>query len=218
MEPETANSFLSNDILMTLLVCGAALLAVLVPFWRGMTIALQGLAATRKVSPAEIESSLRQPSFAGGPSITLQMLHVVRKALHESPREACPTDFVLDASRQYIGNNYDAHYARPISMCANILPPIGFIGTTGGLFVLFLSMQIASGSLELSALAMALTSSIFALVAFAILEALKFQLYRRMLERIDDAMSFHRHLSEKPMPDSPGAFSTGSPEPLLGRT
>ena len=91
------------------------------------------------------------------------------------------------------------------------------LGTTGGLFVLFLSMQIASGSLELSALAMALTSSIFALVAFAILEALKFQLYRRMLERIDDAMSFHRHLSENPMPNSPGTFSTGSPEPLLGR-
>ena len=69
---------------------------------------------------------------------------------------------------------------------------IGFIGTTGGLLVLFLSMRIASDSLEIGALAMALTSSIFALIGFAILEGVKIRLYGRMLGGLDDALSFYR--------------------------
>jgi hypothetical protein len=106
-------------------------------------------------------------------------------AAGESQREACPADFVVDASRQYVSHAYETQYAQPISMCANILPPIGFIGTTGGLFV---SMQIGSDSLELGALAAALTSRIFALLGFAILEGLKFRLYRRLLDRLSDAV------------------------------
>jgi hypothetical protein len=193
MEPESVNSLLSSDVIMTLLVSGASLLAVMVPFSRGLLIGLQGYAATAKLNAAEIANGLKTAgdhSSQSGSSIVVRMLHVLQKALLESEREACPTEFIVDASRQYVCNDYDARYARQISMCANILPPIGFIGTTGGLLVLFLSMQVDSGSLELAALATALTSSIFALVGFAILEALKFRLYRRMLDRVEDAVAF----------------------------
>jgi hypothetical protein len=185
-----------------------------VPFYRGLTIGLQALAATRRVESSEIERSLRQPSPEAGGSVTLQMLHVLKKSLQESQRELCPTEFVIDASRQYVNNDFDAHYQRPLSMTANILPPIGFIGTTGGLFVLFLSMRFASDSLELGALAMALTSSIFALVGFSILEALKFRLYRRMLACLDDALVFYRQASVPPgQAQSSGIFrSARAPE------
>lgn len=211
MEPETVHSFFSGEVILTLMVCGVSLLAVLVPFGRGLKIALQASAATRSVTSSEIEASLRSESMEGAPSITLQMLHVLQKALRESPREACPAEFVVDASRQFVGNEYDAHYARPVSMCANILPPIGFIGTTGGLFVLFLSMQLGNDSLELGALATALTSSIFALLGFSILEAMKFRLYRRMLDRLDDAISFYR-CAENPKKTQERPISMGSPE------
>ena len=81
-------------------------------------------------------------------------------------------------------------------MCANILPPIGFIGTTGGLMILFVSMRVASESLELGALAVALGSSIFALLGYTFLEGLRFRLYGRLLARLDDALEFQRKASQ----------------------
>jgi hypothetical protein len=108
-----------------------------------------------------------------------------------------PVDFLVDASRQYVANDYDAHFARPLSMCANILPPIGFIGTTGGLMILFVSMRVASESLELGALAVALGSNIFALLGYTFLEGLRFRLYGRLLARFDDALEFQRSASQR---------------------
>jgi biopolymer transport protein ExbB/TolQ len=215
MEPESVNSILSSDVTMTLLVSGASLLAVMVPFSRGLLIGLQGYAATAKLNAAEIAKGLEAADSGSqaGSSIVVRMLHVLQKALRESERETCPTEFIVDASRQYACNDYDARYARQISMCANILPPIGFIGTTGGLLVLFLSMQVGSGSLELAALATALTSSIFALVGFAILEALKFRLYRRMLDRVEDAVAFAQQGdATNSEPDMESTFFGGVPE------
>jgi hypothetical protein len=53
-------------------------------------------------------------------------------------------------------------------------------------------MRMANDSLELGALAMALSSSLFALVGFALLEGLKIKLYRRLLSGLDAAVRFHR--------------------------
>jgi hypothetical protein len=47
------------------------------------------------------------------------------------------------------------------------LPPIGFIGTTCGLAVQLLSMRISHDMLQTGALALALSSTIFALVGYA---------------------------------------------------
>ena len=95
---------------------------------------------------------------------------------------------MIDASRQYAVNEYDSHYAQRISMYSNILPPLGFIGTTSGLLILFFSMHAASASLELGALALALVSSILALMGFAVLEGLKIGLYGRLLSCLDHAL------------------------------
>jgi hypothetical protein len=80
-----------------------------------------------------------------------------------------------------------------ITMYASLLPPIGFIGTTGGMLILFLSMHLADDSLELGALAIALTSSVFALIAYAGLEGLKIRLYSRLLDSLRDVEAlFHK--------------------------
>ncbi len=93
--------------------------------------------------------------------------------------------FIRDASRQYVINEYEARYADPMAMYANILPPIGFVGTTIGLMVLFVSMHIANDSLHLSALALALSSSLFALIGYATLEGLRIHLYGRLQRCLD---------------------------------
>ena len=184
-----------EDLTLTFILTAVALLAVCVPLYRGLMIGLRALIVTRKVPPGEIEHRLRQGASRSA-AVTLQMLHVLRKAARDNKREH-PLDFLIDASRQCVSNDYDAYYARPLSMCANILPPIGFIGTTGGLMILFVSMRIASDSLELGALAMALGSSIFALLGYTFLESLRFRLYRRLLARLDDALEFQRNVVQQ---------------------
>lgn len=58
-------------------------------------------------------------------------------------------------------------------------------GTPIGLMLLFVSMHVANDSLHLSALALALSSSIFALVGDATLEGLRIHLYGRLPRRLD---------------------------------
>ena len=185
----------SEDLTLTFVLTAVSLLAVCFPLYRGLAIGLRAFLVTRRVPPAEIEQRLRQGSPRSA-AVTLQMLLVLRRAVRESERQH-PLDFLVDASRQYVANDYDAHFARPLSMCANILPPIGFIGTTGGLMILFLSMRLASESLELGALAVALGSSIFALLGYTFLEGLRFRLYGRLLARLDDALEFQRQASQR---------------------
>jgi hypothetical protein len=120
------------------------------------------------------------------------MLRVLKKSLLEGEREGQPSDFVFDATRQYVLNEYEHHYARLITMYASLLPPIGFIGTTGGMLILFLSMHLADDSLELGALAIALTSSVFALVAYAGLEAMKIRVYGRLLDSLRDVEALYQ--------------------------
>jgi hypothetical protein len=188
---------MESDLAVTVLVSVVSLLAVWVPFYRGLLLCGQALGATRRLDQGEISQRLEKRAAANGEPVALRMLRILRKSMRESSRDGNPTEFVVDASRQYVTSEYDASYARPISMYANILPPIGFIGTTGGLLVLFLSMRIASDSLEIGALALALTSSIFALMGFAILEGVKIRLYGRMLAGLDDALAFYRTASSR---------------------
>jgi hypothetical protein len=161
------------------------------PFSRGLRLCLQALAVTRAVEPDEIERRLERPVREPLESVTLQMLRVLRRALREAG-EGHPVEFLVDASRQYVVNEYDAHWGRPISMSANLLPPLGLIGTTAGLLALFLSKQVDSQSLELGALGLALIATIAALSGYAVLEAFKVRLYHRLLARLDDALAFYR--------------------------
>jgi hypothetical protein len=185
-------SSMLGDESMTVLVTGIALAAVLVPLIQGLRTVMSGWAATRQVSAEELRRGTADKSGAAEP-LAILMIRVLQKSLREGEREGQPSDFVFDASRQYILNEYDHHYSRLITMYASLLPPIGFIGTTGGMLILFLSMHLADDSLELGALAIALTSSVFALIAYAGLEGLKIRLYARLLDSLRDVEAlFHK--------------------------
>jgi hypothetical protein len=179
-----------GDEMMTVLVSGIALAAVLVPLVQGLRTVMGGWAATRQVSPDELRSGKVAQSGETEP-LSILMIRVLQKSLREGEREGQPSDFIFDATRQYILNEYDHHYSRLITMYASLLPPIGFIGTTGGMLILFLSMHLADDSLELGALAIALTSSVFALIAYAALEGLKIRLYARLLGSIRDVEALY---------------------------
>jgi hypothetical protein len=190
------NSLLPGDGVLTWLVTVFALAAVWLPFFRGLKLSLQAWSVTRSCSAAELRSGSAAQTRAVEP-IALLMMRVLRKALRENEGERHPTDFIYDATRQYVINEYDDHYTRLVSMYASLLPPIGFIGTTGGMLILFLSMHFANSSLELGALAIALTSSIFALMGYAVLEGLKIRLYGRLLLCLRDVHDLYREADDK---------------------
>ena len=154
-----------------------------VPFYKGIRICLRAWSATRRVDAGTLRRGGASDSRRTEP-LALLMMRILRKSLRDNPDN--PTDFVFDASRQYVMDEFEVNYTRLITMFGSLLPPIGFIGTTGGLLILFLSMQTSQSSLQLGALALALTSSIFALIGFAILEGLKIRLYGRLLVALRD--------------------------------
>lgn len=179
-----------GDETMTLLVTAIALGAVMVPLLQGLRVVMGGWSVTRRVSGEELRQGHTKRK-GGAEPLSLLMLRVLQKSLREGEREGQSSDFVFDASRQYVLNEYEHHYARLISMYASLLPPIGFIGTTGGMLILFISMHLADDSLELGALAIALTSSVFALIAYAGLEGLKIRLYARLLDSMRDVEALY---------------------------
>lgn len=185
---------ITSDLVLTCVMSAIALAAVWFPLYRGLRLCLEARAATRRLDGAELKRRLEQTQSAPGEPLAMLMVRTLVKSLRES--QGHPREFIVDATKQYVVNEYDAHYARRISMYANLLPPIGFIGTTTGLLILFIAMHIAEGSLELGALAIALTSSIFALIGFSTLEGLKIRLYGRLLECLDEVLDLQRRSEE----------------------
>ncbi len=172
--------------LMTLIAFGI----VSVPFYRGLRLCVRALYATRRVPRSQLQRAVASESGERGDSLSLLMVRVLTKSLRES--DESPSEFVLDATKQYVMNEYDVHYGRPISMYANLLPPLGLLGTSIGMLMLLFSMHYANETLELAALALTLTKTIFALISFAVLEAIKIHLHGRLLTCLDDAVSLHR--------------------------
>jgi biopolymer transport protein ExbB/TolQ len=172
--------------LMTLISFGI----VSVPFYRGMRLCVRAHAATRRIPRSQLQRAVTSENGERAEALSVLMVRVLSKSLRESDEN--PTEFVLDATKQYVMNEYDVHYSRPISMYANLLPPLGLLGTSIGMLMLLLSMHYANESLELAALALTLTKTIFALISFAVLESLKIHLHGRLLACLEDAISLHR--------------------------
>ena len=195
---ESVSSALPDLSVMVLLTL-VALAAVWVPFVRGMRLCFQAWKATERLSPAKLTQKSAGKRVEGEDEpISLLMMRVLRKSMRQNEMsDHYPSDFVFDAARQYVMHEYSSHYASLISLYASLLPPIGFVGTTGGMLILFLSMHLGDSALELGALAVALTSSVFALVAFSVLEGLKVRLYRRMLLCLSDVQGLFDQAEEK---------------------
>lgn len=177
---------ISVELAITAGISFVSLIAVIVPLYRGLRITVQARAATRLATAEELRLAVSTPPSDSEP-LGLMMVRVLGRAQAENP-DGHPAELLRDATRQYVFNEYDVQYAEPIAMYANILPPIGFIGTTVGMLVLFVSLHMSNVSLQLGALGVALTSTIFALIGLAILEHCKIGIYNRLLRCIDAAM------------------------------
>ena len=185
-------SLFTSEAGMTTVAGVVALCAVSVPMLRGLRLCLRTIAATRRVSPQELRRARAAPE-SGGEPLALLFVRVLRSTLREGGGgEAMPREFAIDATKQYVLNEYETHYARPIAMYANLLPPIGFTGTTIGILMRLVSLNFSNQALQLGSLATALVVTVLALVGFASLEAVKVLLYNRLLRCLDDAQGVVR--------------------------
>lgn len=167
-------TFAHGELRLTLIVCAISLVAVWLPLMQGVRLCWRARAATR-------------PPRGNRPSgAVTQLARSVVVAAARDDDSALP--FVRDAARQLVTDDYETSYAQPISMYANLLPPIGFIGTTCGLAVLLISMHLSANGLQLGALALALSSTIFALVGYALLEGTKIHLYGRLARSLREGI------------------------------
>jgi hypothetical protein len=173
---------------------GIALVALSFPFYRGLRVCLEARSATRRLDVAELRRRVESPGAAGEP-LSVLMLRTLVDSLRQRGEQ--PREFIVDATKQYVVNEYDAHFSRPISMYANLLPPIGLAGTTAGMLALFVSLHRANASLELGALAIALLSSMCSLMGYSTLEALKLRLYGRLLDCVEDVLALQRRAEER---------------------
>ncbi len=208
-----AHSSLLSGNTFTWIATLLALIIVWVPFVKGLRLCLRAWSATRRVEGGELARAAKAGPQQDVAPLAVLMLRVLKKSL--GSREN-PADFVFDATRQFVINEFEINFTRPITMFASLLPPIGFIGTTVGMLILFVSMHQSNSSLELGALAIALTSSIFALIAFALLEGIKIRLYTRLLVAIGEVQALFDSAESARTPEdshSAGAIpgATGAP-------
>ncbi len=185
MDPTLFSSladFGQSELRVTLIVCGLSLVAVCWPLTQGARLCWRARAATRLPGQSDSEKS-----GVGGRVASL--MQEVYASTERNLQQEQPQTFVRDAAKQLVVEDYESSFAQPISMYANILPPIGFIGTTCGLAVLLLSMRISHDMIQMGALALALSSTIFALVGYAILESMKIHLYARLARSIDAGLA-----------------------------
>lgn len=172
-----------SELRVTLVVCALSLVAVWWPLTRGALLCWRARVATRLPKAGRSDDD-------GSGRVTRMIREVMgaQSAQTSNGGSSAPEPFVRDAAKQLVVEDYEASFAHPISMYANILPPIGFIGTTCGLAVLLLSMRISNDMLQMGALALALSSTIFALIGYAFLEGLKIHLYARLARSIDEGI------------------------------
>ncbi len=186
-----------------------ALVIVWIPFQFALRIGFAARRATRPVDPSELpREGARRPRV--GEPLAVVLHAVLQRSLRSPDASVYPAEFVVDAARQYVSNEYETAYGKPISMYASLLPPLGIIGTTIGMFLLILSRHGSNETLELVALALALTKTIFALIGYAVLEGWKISLYGRFNRALDEVVQIH--LSNPP-PARPARAAPARAEP-----
>ena len=100
-----------------------------------------------------------------------------------------PDPFILDAIQQVSENFFEKNFIAPISMYANLLPPLGFVGTIAGMIVVFNTAAEPGSARNLAGLSTALLTTFFALIGFVILEFMGIFLLKRANLRIKDELA-----------------------------
>jgi len=110
-------------------------------------------------------------------------------AQNESGERPSHAAFLHDATRQVAENEVNGKYLDKISMCANLLPPIGLWGTVAGMIVIFLYTSDPGNALSKGAVGTKLWSTFLALIYYVTLEGTHLLLVMKSRKSIDRGLS-----------------------------
>jgi biopolymer transport protein ExbB/TolQ len=155
-------------------------------FILGLVLAIRAFLYARGADPVYLESAKsREMTPHDGFAESVSKI-LWSTACHEEQGGAAGQKvFLHDATRQVAENTFHGKYLDKISMCANLLPPIGLWGTVAGMIVIFLYTGDPGNALSKGAVGTKLWSTFLALIYYVTLESLSLLLAIKSRKCID---------------------------------
>ncbi len=107
----------------------------------------------------------------------------------QSEGQIPPRPFLHDATRQVAENMFHGKFIEKISLCSNLLPPIGLWGTVAGMIVIFLYTGDPGNALNKGAVGTKLWSTFLALFYYVSLEGIVLLLVMKSRKSLDRGLS-----------------------------
>jgi len=180
----------------------AGLLQLVVFLIMGITFfyaLFQGLKILRVLTPCSPKimgrmDFLTKAERPGTPLVMISAAFFLKSRYHysgNSPENSPPPDvFLRDAAFQYSERYLCEKFLEPVSMTANLLPPMGFIGTIFGMVIHFLNTQGGiNANVTAAGIATALYTTLLALLGFTCIEILRKFCYTIGLKRIEEGLN-----------------------------
>jgi biopolymer transport protein ExbB/TolQ len=172
------------------------------PGWK----AIRHLRLTANVEQAkkELARAIRSPVD----HFDVPIMILTAKTLHDavvSHKEAHEPIFfgaLEDSTEQIMENFLENRYIRPITLYANVLPPIGFIGTVVGMILVFHAGSDSALMINTKGLGIALLSTLYALSGFVLIELVKLWIVNRASHCIDSGINLFHKLEKKDIPEA----------------
>jgi biopolymer transport protein ExbB/TolQ len=163
-----------------------------VVFMKGCYEIFRALQNLSHVPNDELNSRARDTNVLPSDPLSVVAAKTLRSAYMDyrsNPQGSYSVAFLQDATRQLAEHLFESKFIRPISMCSNLLPPIGFIGTVLGMIFIFFGGGNLSDDLNSSGLGVALFTTLSALILFVVLEGSKILLSKRVHKAIEQGLA-----------------------------
>ena len=202
---------IANTIIETLtyvINIGSGILQISVYFLLGITFIfalIKAYKTFRVLAYCDIDKILKNKKFNDFQTDTRTPLAFIAASffvkvknhyLREKDREEVgnkvipPDDFIRDAAFQFTERYFEGKFLEPIAMMANLLPPLGFIGTIIGMVIHFLSNGgTIRTDITIVGIATALYTTFIGLICYTILEFFKKIFCSLAQKRIDEGLT-----------------------------
>jgi biopolymer transport protein ExbB/TolQ len=159
-------------------------------FILGCFLALRGFLYLRSPDAAQLERVKDEeisPDDGFAESVAKILWSTVKADQGEG--QLPPKPFLHDATRQVAENMFHGKFINKISLCSNLLPPIGLWGTVAGMIVIFLYTGDPGNALNKGAVGTKLWSTFLALIYYVSLEGIVLLLVMKSRKSMDRGLS-----------------------------
>jgi biopolymer transport protein ExbB/TolQ len=153
-----------------------------------------------KKARQELENAMQSTTDAADIPVMILTAKTMQDAVatYQQAGEPLFMGALEDSTEQIIENFMENRYIRPITLYANVLPPIGFIGTVVGMILVFHAGSDTAIQINTKGLGIALLSTLYALSGFVIIELVKIWIVNRASHCIDYGINLFHDLNRSP--------------------